>query len=197
MGSLDLNVRPKDTAVYVDGGYVGIVGNYDGYPGYLWLDEGLHQVVLHKSGYQTLAQDYRIIAGNRIKVRHKMQKGVATAPQELFKPPPVLHQQEKEQPATQISGQEPWREKRPVEPTAERSAAVGTSLHLDVEPDQASIYLDGRFLGIGGEIVSLSIEPGSHRIEVIYPGQKPQTRDFEARAGESVEIQVELQAPEG
>ena len=55
LGALDLNIKPKKTAVYVDGKYVGVASDFDGSPGYLWLKKGTHQLVFHKDGYRTLA----------------------------------------------------------------------------------------------------------------------------------------------
>lgn len=63
LGALDINIKPKKTAVYVDGQYVGVVSDFDGSPGYLWLKKGTHQLVFYKDGYRTLAREYTIHPG--------------------------------------------------------------------------------------------------------------------------------------
>ncbi len=63
LGALDLNIKPKKTAVYVDGQYIGVAGDFDGSPNYLWLKKGTHQLVFYKDGYRTLAREYTIHPG--------------------------------------------------------------------------------------------------------------------------------------
>ena len=64
LGALDLNnVKPKKTAVFVNGQYIGVTGDFDGYSSYLWLKKGTHQLVFYKDGYRTLAREYTIHPG--------------------------------------------------------------------------------------------------------------------------------------
>lgn len=64
LGALDLNnVKPKKTAVYLNGQYLGVTGDFDGNPSYLWLKKGTHQLVFYKDGYRTLAREYTIHPG--------------------------------------------------------------------------------------------------------------------------------------
>ena len=74
-------------------------------------------------------------------------------------------------------------------------------LQLAVSPADASVYLDGRFLGRGGELAELAsglvIEPGEHLLEVVRPGREPETVTFRAASGETVELAVELAAEAG
>lgn len=196
LGKVDVNVKPKDAAIYVDGGYMGITGSFDGYPGYLWLDEGMHQLVFFKTGYETVAQDVRVIPGNVVDMRFKMQKGTAIAPQGLFKAPEPLAEQQVSQ--GEVNTEEDWRQRTPGTRGQGRSEipSDAPSLRIDVEPDEASVYLDGQFLGIGRQIVGVLIEPGFHRLEVIYPGRETHSQDFEARPGKEIEIRVSLRSPE-
>ena len=64
LGALDLNnIKPKKTAVFLNGQYIGVAGDFDGYPAYLWLKKGTHQLVFYKDGYRTLAREYTIHPG--------------------------------------------------------------------------------------------------------------------------------------
>ncbi len=79
LGALDLkNVKPKKTAVYLNGQYIGVTGDFDGYPSYLWLKKGTHQLVFYKDGYRTLAREYTIHPGVVIAVA-SMQPGKQVA----------------------------------------------------------------------------------------------------------------------
>lgn len=70
-------------------------------------------------------------------------------------------------------------------------------LVLDVEPEDASVYLDGRFVGTGSELAlmrdGLPVTPGEHRLAIVRPGRKAEEREFDVEAGEEVEIEVELE----
>ena len=84
LGAVDLNVKPKKAEVYVDGEYAGLVRNFDGYPAYLWLSEGVHQVVLFHNGRKTEAREFTVRKGEVIDFQLRMQDGEAVAAQELF-----------------------------------------------------------------------------------------------------------------
>ena len=70
------------------------------------------------------------------------------------------------------------------------------SLKLAIVPDDASVYLDGRFLGTGRELARLRagliVDPGEHRIEVVRPGRQSEEESFSVRAGEEVRLEIEL-----
>jgi hypothetical protein len=70
-------------------------------------------------------------------------------------------------------------------------------LRLSVEPDDASVYLDGRFVGTGNDLSmlrgGLSVTPGHHQLSVVRPGRKAEEKDFDVKAGEDVKVTVELE----
>ncbi len=84
LGAVDLNVKPKKAEVYVDGEYEGLARNFDGYPAYLWLSEGVHQVVLFHNGRKTEAREFTVRKGEVIDFALRMQDGEAVAAQESF-----------------------------------------------------------------------------------------------------------------
>jgi hypothetical protein len=59
-GSLRLKIKPKDAQVYVDGSYVGVVDNFNGYFQHLNLITGRHHVSVRESGYAPLEFDVTI-----------------------------------------------------------------------------------------------------------------------------------------
>ncbi len=84
LGALDVGIRPKRRVeVYLDGEYLGVAGNFDGYPSYLWLKEGSYQLVFYKEGYRTIARQYTIRPGVVTDVRLQMEKGRSLLPEEL------------------------------------------------------------------------------------------------------------------
>jgi hypothetical protein len=69
-------------------------------------------------------------------------------------------------------------------------------LHLNVEPADASVYLDGHLIGAAGEVSSrsrgLMLLPGQHKLSVVRPGLKAEERDFTSTVGQDVNLQVTL-----
>lgn len=79
-GGLDLNVKPKKAEVWVDGEFVGTVGEFDGYPAYLWLPAGEHTVTIYRGGYESWERDVAIRPGAVIQVKHKLPEGASLPP---------------------------------------------------------------------------------------------------------------------
>ena len=226
-GALDTDVWPEEAQIFVDGRYVGIADNFDGYPDFLWLPVGTYDVVIYHPGYQTIARQYTIRPGVVTDVEDEMQRGEAVRPENL---PATSHDrrdfrlqrdQERQERADEMQRQrqngDDWRARRPgdevvvrpqdedrgVEPPdqdeAHEQAAPGDTyaqLHLQVEPADASIYLDGRFLGAGDELAgrrgAAIVEPGKHTLQAVRPGYETQEIEFTARAGEDVNLTVKL-----
>jgi hypothetical protein len=71
-------------------------------------------------------------------------------------------------------------------------------LRLEVAPDDASVYLDGRFLGTGRDLARLRagllVDPGVHTLEVVRPGFQPVRRSIEVGGGSEQSLEVELES---
>ncbi len=219
LGALDLDVSPDRAEVYIDGQRIGVADDFDGFPTYLWLEKGTYDVVFYLPGFRTLARQYSIYPGLVIDVEDDLEAGESVRPEDLG---PKTHErrdarlrdERERQQAWERGGRrqpvapggEGWRERTPgavIEPRApgdERPRDVrgepGT-LHLHVEPVDASVYLDGRFIGTGEELSDLRsgliLDPGSHRLEVVRPGWRSETRSFEASADRELELEIELE----
>lgn len=82
-GALDLYVNPKTTEVYLNGQYIGVAGDFNGYPSYLWLQKGTHELMFYKEGYLTVIRELSIHPGAVIDVRQRMVPGESVPPGEL------------------------------------------------------------------------------------------------------------------
>ncbi len=83
LGGVELNVRPRKAQVYVDGQRLGKAGNFDGFPGYLWLEKGTHELALYKDGYLTVVQELTIIPGAIQEVKLRLAPGKSVPPDEF------------------------------------------------------------------------------------------------------------------
>lgn len=207
-GGVDLNVKPKKTQVFINGQYIGNSGAFDGWPRYLWLPKDSYQLILYKPGYVTVERQLTINPGVVIDLKVQLVPGESTPPSELAPPQPPSTSQPAREIRSRPSNYVPADLGTDVA-DAETGAEVevrdlpGESgrLQLTVTPGDASVYLDGRFLGRGEDLAGLGaglvIEPGEHLLEVVRPGREPETVAFRAAAGETVELAVTLEIEKG
>ena len=181
-GALDLDIKPEEAEVYLDGERIGIADNFDGFPRYLWLEKGTYHLVLYKEGYETLAKRIELSPGGVLRLKDKMVPGVAKSPEELFA------QVRAEEPTATRSAEErplaPWRYRdrgdeearaeRAPSPRSERSGeewrrrrsrsadapvatdlrSAGGRLELSVTPADTAIYVDGQFVGTATDLAA-------------------------------------------
>ena len=210
MGALDLDLKPGDTEIWLDGQPIGIADRFDGWPGYLWLEEGDYHFVFYREGYRTIAREYRIHPGLVIDVVDRLDRGESVPPEELVPPQPTprrdarMRRNEELRRATAATdGGETgeggdWRDRAPTGSSSSREDDVGVgTLRLVVRPLDASVYLDGRFLGTGDEVArlrrGLAVSAGEHLLEVVRPGHAPLARRVVLDDGEDLELEVELE----
>jgi len=241
MGALDLDLKPGDTRIYLDGQYIGTADRFDGWPQYLWLEEGSYQLVFHREGHETIAREYRIHPGLVIDVEDRLARGEATPPEQLFAPRPTprrdarVRRNEERRRAAEAGD---WRERversraerggaerggresggterggtergeaapgegdEPAEYAAPEAGAAFGSLRLSVRPADASVYLDGRFIGTGEELArlrgGLTVEAGEHVVAAVRPGHAPEEVAIDVEAGEVLELEVVLDETPG
>jgi len=74
----------------------------------------------------------------------------------------------------------------------EASDPARGELRLAVRPDDASVYVDDRFMGAARQLETLSLEPGPHRIEVVRPGFRMVERTVQVGPDEPATVVVDL-----
>lgn len=218
-GALDIDVSPGKTEVWIDGRYTGTADDFDGFPQYLWLDRGVYDVVLYRDGYKTIARQITIRSGQVMSIDDRMQPGESVRPEDLAtktherRDERIRSEEERrdEIARRERDGMDDWRDRarRRMEErdryeddgrTEDRAEDGSGRLRLEVEPADASVYLDGRFVGTGVDLQrsrnGLRLEPGEHRIAVVRPGHKAEEQQFTVAAGEEVELEFELDSLE-
>jgi hypothetical protein len=205
-GALDLDVSPARTQVYLDGERVGTVDNFDGWPQYLWLEEGTYDLVLYLDGYKTLARQVTIYPGVVQGMNDELEPGPSTRPEDIPSTSTERRDErlrrERELQAETADADEDWRDRvrreryRTDEGVRDVRREAG-HLRLSIEPADASVYLDGRFVGTADELSSLSagllVDPGEHTLSVVRPGHKAVDRELTVDPGEELEVEVELE----
>lgn len=209
LGGLDLDLKPGDTQIYLDGQLIGTADNYDGWPRYLWLEPGDHHLIFWHQGRRPIVREYTIRPDVVIDVTDRLEPGEATPVEELFPPPTARRDARVERNRelrrrAEAEDADSWRERsariRRSTSGEEWEGAEGAegfaSLRLEVEPADASVYLDGRFLGTADDLGrldrGLTVGAGEHTLSVVRPGYAPEDVEFEAAAGEEIDLEVIL-----
>ncbi|MDA8016626.1 MAG: PEGA domain-containing protein [Thermoanaerobaculia bacterium] len=199
-GALDLDVRPEKAEIYLDGQYIGIADEYDGFPSYLWLEKGTYDLAIYAEGYETLFRQVSIYPGIVIDIEDRMRTGPSTHPDDYGptsterRDARIARNREKEEAARaqEATAGEAWSSSSP---TVAADADVGR-LYVSVLPADAAIYLDGHFLGTAAEIGQLSagivVEPGDHVIELVRPGYETHRKEIVVPPGERTTVELEL-----
>jgi hypothetical protein len=220
-GALDLDISPGRTQVYLDGQYIGTVDQYDGFPTYLWLEKGTYDIAFYLDGYTTLARQVSVYPGAVIDMEDRLVPGASVRPEDLAS---KSHERrdarerfERERRERIDRGEDPydededWRdrvrrgredrrdrgEEIEIEDDDEDGRTEQGRVRLEVEPDDASIYLDGQFVGTAQDLANLRrgllVEPGKHNVAVVRPGRESVEREFEVESGEELELEIELE----
>jgi hypothetical protein len=70
-------------------------------------------------------------------------------------------------------------------------------LRFEIEPDDAAVYVDDRYVGTAEELAGLSrglrVQPGRHTVTVVRPGYETKTVDVESKPGAAIDVVIELE----
>ena len=189
---------------------MGVADDFDGFPDFLWLEKGTYDIVIFAPGYQTIARQYSIYGGMVIDVNDSMVRGQETMPEDLASKQTVNREERLRRDRENEAEVRAYEDAQARRYGAADAGAATTdaapdrldvrgepaSLKLEIEPGDASVYLDGRFLGTGRELARLRsgliVDPGEHRIEVVRPGRESEAKTFSVRAGEEIRLEIEL-----
>jgi hypothetical protein len=188
-GSIRTLVEPEKTKVFVDGYYAGEVDDFDGMFQRLYVSPGRHDVTFKLEGFRPHRVMVYVTHDNTIKIRHTMQKGAGDETVEDLsggrtEPPYRMSD----------SGPDPRdRDRRYDERRDPRDSRDAGGLRLDVRPDDASVYVDGEFVGTARRAGILNLPPGRHRVEVVRPGHRTVERDVEIQPGRTETLAIDLE----
>ena len=215
--ALRLLVEPDDARVYVDGYYAGEVDDFDGMFQRLNVAPGRHEITLKKDGYRT--HRFKVFApeSGTLKLRYTMEKGSGPDTMEDLAGERGLYEEQhretrrderdtydrdrerEDRPENRVREDAPVDEPRhEAEPPAglvtDGNAAPGL-LTLTVSPADASVYVDGRFVGAARQTGELELRPGRHRVEVVRPGFRTAERDVMVETGRTQALSLDLARP--
>jgi hypothetical protein len=204
---VDTNIHPKHTRLYLDGRFIGLADDFDGYPGFLFLKPGRYQLECQLGGYRTEVVKIEAEAGYRYDTRFRMERLKGTQKEHWWERPdrpkplnrlygpkgaPPVGKPEGPDPSLRPDLEATTTPRHGQEAVRERTG----SLLLEVVQPEAAIYLDGEFLATGRELAALghaiAVEPGKHRVEAMAPGMRRLSREVEVETGKTVVLKLDL-----
>ncbi|HEY3175717.1 MAG TPA: PEGA domain-containing protein [Candidatus Polarisedimenticolia bacterium] len=199
VGFIDTDIQPEETAVYVDGEYAGTVDDFDGFPDYLSIPTGRHTLTFKADGYRSVSRSVRVPRGGVLSMDFSLTRGSGNE-----EPAPRDERGEPTAPRSDAEG----RTSRPrgeVQMEGEEGAEEGEAepglIRLNVTPTDASVYMDGEFLGTASRVSrlhgDLRLAPGEHRIEVVRPGYVSISRSVKVASGDRRTLDLALERSEG
>ncbi len=191
--SLRVMVNPDKTRVFVDGYYAGVADDFDGLFQRLHVSPGRHEISLKLEGYRTHRMRIYVGPGSTLKIQYEMVKGSGEDPVEDLAGDAGAadRYEDRDRPGDGDRDMDAEEHADHVRP----GGRGGGRLRLDVQPPDASIYVDGQFRGTARQIGQLDLPPGRHRVEIVRPGFRTDDRDVDIEGGRTRDLTVELQRP--
>jgi hypothetical protein len=213
--AMRLQVTPRNTEVFIDGYYAGIVDNFDGTFQRLNIQPGQHEVELYLPGHRALERNVYLQPGKTTNIKYAMEP-LAPGDPEPVKPSPRPDSSiTPSTPSQQRPGPGSARRPAPTQPSPSRDYPRETasdsgitiykgdpnvapdahgSLSLRVQPGPATIKIDGeQWAGSQDEerlVVQLSA--GSHVLEIQKDGYHRYTTEVLVRGGQTSTLNVAL-----
>jgi len=219
------DVYPEESEVWLDGQYIGSADDFDGYPDYLYLKPGKYHLEFKVVGYQPMSVDVEVTRGEITKIDQSLQRLPGTSKFQEFpasrgmpygryfgtggKPvgdesAPRVGGKYDVVPYGAAAGDDDFDLPPPKTDRMPPSAAPATKpgrsrLRFSVVPEDAAIYVDDKYIGAGDDLNNsprgMITDPGAHTVVVTRPGYKTKTVTVEAKAGQPVDVVVDLEKP--
>lgn len=191
-------VQPTKTRVYVDGYYAGVADDFDGILQRLNISPGRHDITFKLEGYNT--HTFSIYAGRdqTVKLRWDMARGSGETrdtageyeddrrgdidsdrspyPERDLDRDVDRDRESAREGAPRSSERELDRAERPSSPSSRDGRG---EVLLEVEPLDASVYVDGEFHGKASEVRKLDLSLGRHRLEIVRPGYRTEETELD------------------
>jgi hypothetical protein len=203
-GSVRLEVKPRETEVYVDGYLAGTVDDFDGVFQRLRLPPGNYEIVLYLAGHRRVRQLLSFQEGRDFKIRHVMQPLAPGDPPEArpvpTEPPPDRQAGSRvrvPRPPDRGEAEPPTYAPPPEGPRPaprQQPAAGFGAVSIRVQPIDAEVIIDEeRWQGPeSGERLVVELSAGTHRLELRKAGFVTYRTQIEVRPGETATLNVSL-----
>lgn len=181
--AVETAVTPKKANLFLDGEAIGQARDFNGTWDVLPVNPGNRVLRFEAEGYKTLEVRLDARPGRRYRIHEALEPGEGMDPRSDASTAEVEEDESVAAPAFQAP------------PPTSGGIARGL-LHIRVRPDDAVIYLDGKFLGSAEELSrlhgALPVAAGEHRVEVVRPGFTNETVLVDVATGQPATVDMEL-----
>lgn len=187
--SARIQVKPRNAEVFIDGYFVGLVDDFDGWLQRLHVMRGEHEVTIYLAGYRTFRQKVLFRPGATVKIEAELQplaSGEAPEP----RPTPIegAGSPHYQRPGPAAGG-------RPVPaPRRGRESSDYGAISIRVQPVDAEVFVDGERWEVpeGSERIVIQLAEGEHRIEVRREGYRAYSTTVRVPKDDTVPLNVSL-----
>jgi hypothetical protein len=201
-------VEPSKARVYVDGYYAGVVDDFDGFFQRLNVSPGRHDITFKLEGYTTHTMSVYAAPDQTLKLRWDMVRGGGETRDSVGeanerRPDRDLDrardrdidreaERDREPPRDRSREVDMERPDRAPAPPAPPGRSGRGEVFFEIQPLDASVYVDGEFSGKASQVTRLELSPGRHRIEVVRPGYRTEETEIDVE-GEAKKVVVRLE----
>lgn len=212
---LRLEVKPRETEVYVDGARAGIVDDFDGIFQHLRLQPGDHEITLYLQGYRAWSETRYFGPHSDQRILHTMlplSAGQPEDPRPVRRNPPVqIDDRDRDRPCDPCDPRNPGDVRRdpprtmptPVDPprmeppTAPEKPVIDPrsfgTLSVSVTPSDAEITLDGQKQALtSGNRFVIQLGEGVHHLVIRKNGYDTFEADLQICRGRTLSFEVNL-----
>jgi len=196
--SVRIQVPQRDTEVYVDGYYAGVVDDFDGIFQRLHVEPGEHEIGLYLPAHATVIERVYLQPGSTFRLEVAMtplSPGDTPAERPAGSASPTVRTDLRDREASAGPIIE-----RPRAPRVDRALATDEAfgtLSLQVQPADAEVLVDGEaWQRSGATRLLLELTAGAHRVVVQRDGYLPFEAQVVVAAGETTSLNVGL-SPQG
>jgi hypothetical protein len=196
-------VEPAKARVYVDGYYAGIADDFDGIFQRLNVSPGRHEITFRLDGYKSHTFSIYANRNQTLKLRADLAKGAGDTRESIGYENPGREEdvddeaderadsRDRRDPSREVDAQQDSTRDRRYVPPTDRQGGLG-EVFFEIEPADASVYVDGEFFGKASQLARVELPEGRHRIEVVRPGYKTEETEVEVgRDGKKVVVRLE------
>ena len=196
-------VEPSKTRVYVDGYYAGVADDFDGLFQRLNVSPGRHDITLKLEGYTSHTLSVYAGRDQTLKLRWDMVRGTGEtrdtvgeendprSDREADRDRDRDLDMERDGDRERGSARDRSREVDADRPDRPASPDARGEVFFEIEPADASVYVDGEFHGKASQVSRLELSAGRHRIEVVRPGYRTEETEINVE-GEAKKVVVKL-----
>jgi hypothetical protein len=186
---------PAEAQVYVDGYFVGIVDDFNGWSQRLRLPPGEYEIQLYLEGYRTVSERLLLRPGQTYRIRRDLERLAPGDPEEQ-RPEPTARSAAapagpQQGPPTGAYGPPPDRQ---APPRAARARGEFGTIAVRVRPADAEIFVNGERWDrpAGEDRLTVDVAAGTHTIEVRREGYTTYTAQVDVRSGRVTSVNVSL-----